>query len=159
MVSIKLPMCMSNLLWQLVFYTSFKVSTCLVVLVFNIVMGHCCLCSIFIISQVCPYLVCLCVYLLVVISFLIINLRLWYKGVPNYLGESVTGLKFRLWKTWQGSCIAEENSQWGCWCRHRWFPVIPLHMGSAVTTEMGEQTILTSFGDVIIILLCLCIWG
>ena len=41
----------------------------------------------------------------------LINLRLWYEGTPKYPGESVTGSKFRLWKTQQGSCIAEEN-QW-----------------------------------------------
>ena len=33
MVSFKLPMCRSNPPWWLVFYTSFKASTCLVVLV------------------------------------------------------------------------------------------------------------------------------
>ena len=49
MVSNKLAMCMSNLPWQPVFYTLFKASTNLVVLAFNIAMGHCCLCSVFII--------------------------------------------------------------------------------------------------------------
>ena len=81
---------------------------------------------------------------------LIINLRLQYEGTPKYLGETVTGLKFGLWKTQQGSCVAEENSWQGCQCRCRRIPAILLHMHSAFPAEMGEQMILTSFGDVII---------
>ena len=65
----------------------------------------------------------------------------------------VTGLKFGLWKTQQGSCIAEENSWHGCQHRCRQILVIPLHMCSAFPAEMGEQTILMSFSDVIITLL------
>ena len=71
-------------------------------------------------------------------------------GIIPYI---VTDLKFGLWKTWWGSCVVEANSWWGCQCRHRWIPAIPLHMHSAFPTEMGGQTILTSFGDVIIALL------
>ena len=61
--------------------------------------------------------------------------------------------KFRLWKTWQDSYMAEENSQWGCRHRCRQIPVILQCICSAFPTEMGEQMILTLFGDVIIILL------
>ena len=153
MVSFKLPMCISNPPWHLVFYTSFKVSTCLVVLVWYC---HGALLSVF-----CFYYsltvslsgLFTCLFFSCTYPILIIKSRLWYKGTLNYLGESVTGSKFGLWKTWQGSCVVEENSWWGHWCRCRWIPVIPLHMHSAVPTEMGEQMILMSFGDVIIILL------
>ena len=31
------------------------------------------------------------------------KLRLWYKGTPKYLGESVTGMEFRLRKRQRGS--------------------------------------------------------
>ena len=94
-----------------------------------------------------------CLFFACIYHVLVINLRLWYKGAPKYLGESVTGSKFRLWKTWQGSCVVEESRQQGCQCSCRQIPVIPLHMHSAFPTEMGEQMILTSFGDVIITLL------
>ena len=47
----------------------------------------------------------------------------------------------------------EENSWWGCQQRCKQISVIPLCMCSAFPTEMGEQTILMSFGDVIIFLL------
>ena len=63
----------------------------------------------------------------------------------------VTASKFGSWKTWQGSCIVEENSQWGCWQRCRWIPAISLCMHSAFPAEMGEQMILMSFSDTIII--------
>ena len=58
-----------------------------------------------------------------------------------------------LWKIWQGSCVAEENSWWGHWQRCRQILVILLCMCSAYPTEMEEQTILTSFGYIIIFLL------
>ena len=76
----------------------------------------------------------------------------WVQNVTDH-HIYVTGSKFGLWKTQQGSCIAEENSRWGCHHRHRQIPAIPLHTCSAFPTEMGEQTILTSVGDVIIVLL------
>ena len=84
---------------------------------------------------------------------ILINSRLQCEGALKYLGESITGLKFRLWKTQQGSCVMEENSQQGCWQRHKQISAIPLCMHSAFSTEMGEQTILMSFSDVIIGLL------
>ena len=84
---------------------------------------------------------------------LIINSRLWYEGMPKYLGESVTDLKFGLWKTWEGSCVVEENSWWGCQHRCSQILAISLCMHSAFPAEMGEQMILTSFSDIIIILL------
>ena len=93
-----------------------------------------------------------CLFFSCTYPILIINSRLWYEGAPKHLEESVTGLKFRLWKTQQGSCVAEENSWWQYRQRCRQILVIPLCMCSAFPTEMGEQTILTSFGDVIIIL-------
>ena len=133
--------------------TLFKASTHLIVLVFNITTGHCCLCSYFIYHWVCPYLVCLSVSILLIsctYHILIINLRLQYEGTSKYLGKSVTGSKFGLWKTQQGSCIAEENSWQGHWQICRQIMVIPLHMCSAFPTEMGEQMILMSFSDVII---------
>ena len=90
---------------------------------------------------------------------IIINSRLRYEGTLKYLGESVPGSKFGLWKTQQGSCVAEENSQWGCQHRHRQIPTIPLWMCSAFPAEMREQTILMSFSDVIMALLVhLGIW-
>ena len=55
---------MASLLYFL--YTLFKASTHSVVLVPDIAMGHCYLCSIIIISQVCLYLVSLHVYFLAV---------------------------------------------------------------------------------------------
>ena len=70
-----------------------------------------------------------------------------------YVCIYVTGLNFGLWKTWQDSCIPEENSRQGCQCRHSQILVSPLCMHSAFPTEMGEQTILMSFGDLIIALL------
>ena len=54
-------------------------------------------------------------------------------------------------KKQQSSCVAEENSRWGHWCRQ--ILAIPLCMHSAFPTEMGEQMTLMSFGDVIIFLL------
>ena len=101
----------------------------------------------------CPYLVCLHVSILLIsctYHILIINSSIWYKGALKYLGESVTGSKFRLWKTQQGSYVAEENSWLWCWWRCRQILAIPLHMHSAFPTEIGGQMILTSFSDVII---------
>ena len=72
---------------------------------------------------------------------------------PMHLILCVTGSKSGLWKTQQGSCIVEENSQQGHWCKCRWIPAIPLHMCNAFPTEMGEQMILISFSDIIITLL------
>ena len=134
-------------------YTSFKASTHLVVLVFDIAMGHCCLCSYFyfyLSSNVPLYGLFMCLCFSCTYHILIINLRLQYKGTPNYLGECVTGSKFGLRKTWQGSCVGEENSWQGCCQRCRWILVISLHMHSAFPTEMGEQMILMSFSDTII---------
>ena len=94
-----------------------------------------------------------CLFFSCIYHVLIINLRLWYEGAPKYLGESVKGLKFGCWKTWQGSCIVEENSRWGHWHSPRQILAIPLCMCSAFPTEMGERMILTSFGDIIMALL------
>ena len=44
----------------------------------------------------------------------------------------------------------EENSWWGCWWRCRQITAILLCMCRAFPTEMGEQTILIAFSDVII---------
>ena len=41
------------------------------------------------------------------------------------------------------------NSQWGCWWVCRQTSMALLSMYNAFTTEMGEQTILMSFSDVI----------
>ena len=95
----------------------------------------------------------MCLFFGCTYHILIINSRLWYKGALKYLWESVTGSKFGLSKTWQGSCVAEENSQQRHWHRCRQILAIPLCMCSAFPTEMGEKTILTSFSDVIITLL------
>ena len=100
-----------------------------------------------------PYLLCLHVshfFNQLYISYSNNKLRLHYGGTPKYLGESVTGSKFGLWKTQQGSCIVEENSQQGCQQMCRQITAIPLHMYSAFPTETGEQMILISFSDVII---------
>ena len=61
----------------------------------------------------------------------------------------------KAWNLWlqkqqQGSCIAVENSRWGCWQVHRGMSVALLHMCNAFPAEMGEQMILMSFNDVII---------
>ena len=83
-------------------------------------------------------------------TYISTNLHLYIHIAYIHTHIYVTGSKFGLWKTQQGSCLAEENSQWGCWCRHRQILAIPLHMCSAFPTELGEQTILMSFSDIII---------
>ena len=134
-------------------HTWFKASTHLVVLVWYC---HMALLSVFYFyysSSMSLSGLFTCLFFSCIYHVLLINLRLQYEGTPKYLGESVTGLKFGLWKTQQGSCVAEENSRQGHWCRCRPILAIPLHMHSAFPAEMGEQMILTSFGDVIITLL------
>ena len=61
----------------------------------------------------------------------LINLRLQYEGTLKYLGESVTGSEFGLWKIQQGSCIAEKDSRWRYWHRCRKILAIPWCMCSA----------------------------
>ena len=68
------------------------------------------------------------------------------KLLPN--DTYVTGSKFGLWKTWHGSCIADENSWRGHRCVCWQIMAIPLHMCSAFPAERGEQMIVTSFNDV-----------
>ena len=134
-------------------YTLFKASTHLVVLVWYC---HGALLSVFYFyysSSVSLSGLFTCLFFGCIYYVLLINSRFWYEGTPKYLGESVTGMKLGLWKTWQGSCIVEENSRTGSQCRCRQILVIPLCVHSAFPAEMGEQMILMSFGDVIIALL------
>ena len=83
--------------------SSFKASTHSVVLAFDIATGHCWPCSyfyLFIIECVLIWSVYMCILLIGCTYHIpIMNLKLQYKGAPKYLGESVTGSKFGLWKT------------------------------------------------------------
>ena len=36
-------------------------------------------------------------FTIILCGYILINYRLWYEGALKYLGESVTGLKFRIW--------------------------------------------------------------
>ena len=146
-------------------YTLFKASAYLVVIVFDTATRCCCLCTYF--YQVCPHLVCLhvlinCTYP-ILINFWGSGMRAHWNmvspkwemalcGFSLWVSPSiyVTDSKFRLWKTWQGSCIAEENGWWGHQWMHSQIMAIPLCMHSTFPTEIGEQTILTSFSHVII---------
>ena len=81
----------------------------------------------------------------------LINFRLWYKSTPKYLGESVTGSKFRIQKlmTWfmhshrkqlVGMLVGAQVN----WCRLSccMYSVFP-------TAKRGKQMIMmTSFSDV-----------
>ena len=64
-----------------------------------------------------------------------------------------TGSEFGIWKWWDGSCIAVENSWQGCQWVHRQISVALPCMHSAFPAKKGKQTILTSFSDVTNVLL------